>query len=528
MLDRRQFLRAPRRPGGPAPLMATAPPYVPRTTPPAGPPPAPDLRPFAPTEADPWDAAKARHLLRRVSLAALPGDVQALTELAPAEAVTRIVTAARNRPALADPEWIGLRHPGWGEEATQAQRDAFDDQNKEAFQQTVQDLLNRLLGDGQSGRFARLGTALRERMTAVWANHYVTDYRSHNTATWLFEYLQILHRGALGDVRRVVREVGTTPAMLQYLNGNQNRVGRPNENYARELLELFTMGTEGPDGAATYIQRDVAELSRALTGWRTDKRRTDHAWFDASRFDTGDKTVFGRTGPLGYDDVTPLLFAERGPQIAHFLAGVLYRAFVSDEPHAGVVAALAGQIERAGFELAPAVEALLQSAHFYDDAHVGAVVKAPVEVILGSAQAFGVAQVDRDTSGWVRWQMGRLNQDLVNPPDVAGWPGGTSWVDTSSLTEREGRGQDVVQRYWQGIADDVLSRPSAYTAAGVAAEMAAELLPRVPGQPEIDELTELLLSGSPAYSWDPQSDTARRRVRDLGKHLVTLPAFQLR
>ena len=536
MLDRRQFLRvrrwgaAPASPGTDradspaAPLAAVA--SGARRGPSA--PLAPDLRPFVPTEADPWDAAKARHLLRRVSLAALPADVAALAQMAPAQAADRIVTAARNRPALAEPSWIGLRHPGYGDDATQAQRDAFDEANKEAMQQTLQDVQNRLVGDDRSDRFVRLGTALRERMTMVWANHYVTELRTYNTATWLFEYLQILHRGALGRVRRTVREVGTTPAMLQYLNGNQNRVGKPNENYARELLELFTMGTEGPDGAPTYTQADVAELARALTGWRTDKRRPDHAYFDPKRFDDGAKTIFGQTGAFGTDDVTPLLWAERSGQIAHFQAAVLYRTFVSDEPHAGVVAALAAEIEGADFELAPAVEALLQSAHFYDDAHVGAIVKAPVEVVLGSAHAFGLKVLDRDASRHIRYRMGQINQELFNPPDVAGWPGGTAWIDTSSFTERVSRGQEQVQRAWPAIADDVLSRPSAYTAAGVAAEMATELLPRVPPQEDLDEFTEVLLSGSPAYSWDPSSNTARNRVRDLGKRLVSLPSFQLR
>ena len=523
MLDRRQFLRAPRREPFPLAEAAGA-----TSRPTASAPPAPDLRPFVSTDADPWDAAKARHLLRRVSLAALPADVAALAEADPAEAVRQIVAAARDRPDLADPDWIGLRHPGWGDQATPAQREAYDEANGEALQQTLQNVQNRLLGDNHADRFVRLGTALRERLTVAWSNHYVTELRSHNTATWLFEYLQILHRSALGNVRQVVAEIGTTPAMLSYLNGAQNRVGAPNENYARELLELFTMGTEGPGGAPTYAQSDVAELARALTGWRTDRRRDDHVFFQPNRFDDGDKTVFGQTGAFGTDDVTPLLFAERSAEIAHFQAGVLYRAFVSDEPHAGVVAALATEIEAADFELAPAVQALLQSAHFYDDAHVGAVVKAPVEVVLGSAQAFGLTEIDRPTSRHIRYRMSQIHQELGDPPDVSGWPGGTAWIDTSSFTERVARGQEQVQRAWQAIADDVLSRPSGYTAAGVAADLATEWLPRPPSQQELDELTEVLLSGSPAYSWDPLSNTARRRVRDLGKHLVSLPAFQLR
>ena len=524
MLDRRQFLRArgPRPGAAPVTVAPAAPPAA-RAAPPVG-----DLRPFAPTAGDPWDAAKARHLLRRVAPAALPADVTALSRLAPAAAVDRIVTAARNRPALAEPDWIGMRHPGYGTAATQEQRDAFDKANSEAIQQTVQDVHARMIGAGHPDRFVRLGTALRERMTMLWANHYVTDLRSHNTATWLFDYLRILDRGALGQVQDVVHRIGTTPAMLRYLNGDQNRVGRPNENYARELLELFTMGVEGPDGAPTYTQRDVAELSRALTGWRTTRTEPGQAYFERARFDAGLKTVFGRTGPLGYDDVTPLLFVERGSQIAHFLAGVLYRAFVSHEPDPRVVAALAAEVKGAGFDLVGPIRTLLTSAHFYDDAHVGALVKDPTDVVLGSAQAFGLGDMDRQTSRYARWQTGRLGQDLLNPPDVSGWPGGTSWIDTSTLTERVNSGQGVAQRYWQAFAADVLARDAAGDPAALAVEVATELLPRPPALDEREELTQVLLAGSPAYSWDPTTNTARNRVRDLAKHLVSLPAFQLR
>ena len=526
MLDRRQFLRA--RPPADRPAPVGPPLAPPRAASEPARAPVGDLRPFAPTADDPWDAAKARHLLRRVAPAALPADVVAVSRLSTAAAVDRIVTAAHDRPPLAEPDWIDLRHPGYNDEATSAQRQAFDQANGDAIRETIQGVHARLAGGGHADRFARLGTALRERMTQVWANHYVTDLRSHNTATWLFDYLRILDRGALGQVQDVVHRVGTTPAMLKYLNGDQNRVGRPNENYARELLELFTMGVEGPDGAATYTQRDVAELSRALTGWRTDRRRPDQAYFDERRFDDGDKTVFDRTGPLAYDDVTPLLFTRRGPQIAHFLAGVLYRTFVSHEPDARVVAALAAEVRDAGFDLAGPVRTLLQSAHFYDDAHVGAIVKDPTDVVLGSALAFGLGEVDRQTSGYLRWQAARLGQEVLNPPDVSGWPGGTAWIDTSTLTERVNTGQGVAQRYWQAFAADALSRDAAGDAAELALDVATQLLPRPPAVDERLELTEVLLAGSPAYSWDPTTRTARNRVRDLAKHLVSLPAYQLR
>ena len=519
MLDRRQFLRA-RPPSATAPASAT-----PRATGSGAPRPVGDLSPFVPSAADPWDAAKARHLLRRVSMAALPADVTALVTVAPGEAVRRLVAAAQRQPTLSEPDWIGIRQPP--SSAPQAERNAYNQANLTAFREMARGVQNRLLG-GTGARADRLGMALRERMALVWANHYVTEYRGYRVATWLFGYQRVLHEHALGRVADLVDAVGTTPAMLRYLNGDQNRVGSPNENYARELLELFTMGTEGPDGAATYTQRDVSELSRALTGWRTDVRAAEPVSFDPDRFDAGEKTIFGQTGAFGYDDVTPLLFAERAPQIAHFVADVLYRAFVSDEPDAGVVSAVADRLVADDFEVAPAVEALLASAHFYDSRHVGALVKAPVDLVVGAAQAFGAEAFDLDQANYARNQMARIGQELFNPPDVAGWPGGTSWIDTSSWPERVKRGEALVQRAWQTIADDVAARPSAYSARDLAAELASELLPRPPSAEELDGFVEVLLSGTPDYAWDPTTNGGRTRVRDYVKHLVSLPEFQLR
>ena len=500
-MDRRQFFRGRRaRPG--------------------------DLSPYVPSAEAPWDAPAARHLVRRLGVGVRPDEVDAVLALAPGEAVAELVTRAAALPALPDPPWLGLRRPPNG--ASQAEFDAYNDANREARDEQYHGAFNRLLGDGQPDALDRLAAALRERMTLHWSNHYVADYRSHNTATWTWRYRAVLREHALGDVRRAVHDVGTTPAMLDFLNGDQNRVGRPNENYARELLELFTMGPEAPDGSANYAQSDVVELARALTGWRTDRREPVDVWFDPARFDDGDKTILGQTGPWGYDDVVPILFGARAPEVAAFISRGLYRAFVAEEPDEAVVAALADAMVAADFQVAPVLTALLSSAHFFAPERRGALIASPLDVLLGTTRALGLPTLDEGSWPRIRYQTNGLGQDLLNPPDVFGWRTGRAWVDTSTLTERARRAREVVWRQRAVVQAEAAARPTAFVARDLARDLATDLLAQPPSESELDALTDVLLAGTPAYSWDPTATGGQNRIRDYVRHLVSLPDFQLR
>ena len=484
------------------------------------------LAPYVPSAADPWDADKARHLIRRTGLGVRRADVEAVLALSPADAVAEVVGRAASRAPYAEPSWLSIRRPP--SDAPQSEKDAYDDANGDGLREVYRGAYDRLMGGAQPAVLDRLAVALRERLTVFWSSHFVTEYRTHNVATWLWRFRAILDRHALGDFRQAVRDVGVTPAMLSYLNGDQNRSGRPNENYARELFELFTMGPDGPDGAPNYTQADVTEAARALTGWRTDRRAEVDAYFDASRFDAGDKTILGRTGPWGTDDVPTILFEERAPQIAAFVARALHREFVSEEPDADAEAALADLLLDADFQIGPVVEALFASALFFGEAARAAVIKSPLEGLLGAVYAFGVDRLDDDSWGRYRWLSSTLNQDLVNPPDVFGWRDGRAWIDTSTLTERARRARDEVWRRSAALYADAKARPSAYVARDLVADLAADHLARIPTDAELDDLTEVLLAGTPAYAWDPTASGADKRVRGLMQHLVSLPEYQLR
>jgi hypothetical protein len=231
-----------------------------------------------------------------------------------------------------------------------------------------------------------------------------------------------------------VREIGLTPAMLVYLNGNFNVKTAPNENFARELLELFTMSPKDRAGDDNYTQADIEEIARALTGWIVDYY-TNTSQFVPGRFDESEKTFFGRTGAFGYDDVIDIVFEERGAQAAYFICSELYREFVYDAPAPDLVQEMADLFVANDFELAPVIGALLKSAHFFDEQVIGARIKSPVELITGALLDVGFEPVPEAFGLFIRGA-DVLEQILLNPPNVAGWPGHRFWVSTSTLPFR--------------------------------------------------------------------------------------------
>ena len=526
MLDRRTFLRF-----RPAARSAESLPSTPSSPFAASPPPASSpatLAPYVPSEANPWGPVQARHLLRRTGIGARPDDVQALLGMEPATVVRRIVRTAKNRPLLAEPEWAYEVKPRAN--ASSAERRAFYERNRGWISELYRDTFSRLLGDDTQGLFRRLGEAFRERMTVIWSNHFVADLRAHNIATWLFEYRQTLRRHALGDFRGAVHEIGLTASMLAYLDGADNQVGAPNENYARELLELFTMGVESATGAENYTQADIVELSRALTGYRTVKDRNPRVEFWPERHDSGLKTIFGRTAAFGYDDIVPLLFEARGAEIAHFVAGKLSRALVCDEPDPAFVAAVAARLRAERFELAPVVEAIFQSAYFFAPEHVGAIIRSPVDLMLGSVYEFGQRTFE-GTGLAFRNKTARMGQDIFNPPDVRGWEEGRAWINTGTLNDRVKYGRERIRYMPESFIPNTLARPEAADPRLLAATLCEELLAWTLSEEEIDDLANDHLRDGVSesdYYWDPASEDAARRLDRFLQQLVSLPAYQLR
>ncbi|GAC1374127.1 MAG: hypothetical protein NVSMB30_16740 [Hymenobacter sp.] len=269
-------------------------------------------------------------------------------------------------------------------------------------------------------RMATSPAQLREKMTLFWHGHFACRVRQPDAALSLHNSMR---QHALGKFPDLLRAVSQEPAMLQFLNNQQNRKEHPNENFAREVMELFALGL------GNYSEDDVKESARAFTGWGYDYQ--GRFKFREQEHDAGPKTFLGRTGPLTGEDVLQHLMQQ--PAAATFLVTKIYRFFVNDVPNPAHIEPLAGAFRKSGYDIADLLERLFSADWFYEPANVGTHIKSPVELLAGIRRPLNV-KVDNPQPllGYQR----ALGQNLFMPPNVAGWPGGRNWIDSSSLLLR--------------------------------------------------------------------------------------------
>lgn len=494
------------------------------------------LDPYVPTAETPWTRGRARHLLKRTGFGAPARAISALHALSPNAAVDALLDGAIALPPPPDPAWRNAVPPHWT--APPEEQEAYLEANNERVGEYITGSLDRLLSRGVSDPLAAAVQGFRDKMALLWHNHVVTDLDSHFMAPWLFRYWSLCRRNAFGNVITLIHEIGRDPAMLVYLNGLENQAAPngqpyvPNENYARELFELFTMGIEGPDGTPNYTQQDITEAARALTGWGIDYYGQTPTPLDSllvdEWHDATDKTLFGETGPLGYDDVIRIIFERRTVETAHFICRKLYRAFVHDVPDEDIVGQLAARLITEDFELAPVVQVLLKSEHFFDAGLVGAAIKSPIETMYGLWRELGLDPEveDADFQGGLYYAASIAGMELFQPPNVAGWPGGRTWIDTSRLTTRWTTCRWLFWRQdiYRALAADY---PNRWTASLLASELADDMLGVPPDDALRPQLTEILLNGQPDYEWDPTAASAENRIRQLVAFLTELPEYQL-
>lgn len=271
---------------------------------------------------------------------------------------------------------------------------------------------------------------LEEKMTLFWHGHFASSYRKVENSAHMLMQNELFRAQALGSFAALLHRIIRDPAMLRYLDNDRSRAGAPNENLARELMELFALG-EG-----RYTERDIKEGARALTGYTF---RGNRFVFDADNHDRGVKTILGHRGPLDGDGFVRAILAQRSA--AEFLARRLYHFFVrhpeetaGDERTERFIARLAGLLRSSGYELRPAVRALLRSRHFYDPRVMNHRIKSPAELVAGAVRTLRTPA--RDLGALVD-AMAQMGQALFFPPSVAGWEGGRSWINTSTLFVRQ-------------------------------------------------------------------------------------------
>ena len=470
------------------------------------------IEPYVPTADVPWGAIRARHLFRRIGYGATVAEVRNALTRDPLEVVRELLDAAAAGSTLADPPWATWDH------------ERFVGEGLDPFQ-TYADYMTDFIDRG-------LENGVAEKITLFWHGHFATKYESHSCPAYQHAYWKILTEYSFGSFREFVLEITRTPAMLFFLNGFENRRESPNENYARELFELFTLG-EGNG----YTQADITEASRALTGWnRWTSYCGEVGWADWG-YDAGVKTIFGRQGT--YDDagLVDLLFAERGDAVARYVCGKLYRYFVHPEIDADVVSALADTFVAADFALLPVYHQLFASAHFFDDRHIGVQIKSPLQMLSAFLREGGFGDFEHRRP-WSFYGAATLGQYLGEPPDVAGWPAGRAWIDSNRLTLRwefmDGftwavhNADPLTYPHWAKELTDNSRDPGV-----IARAIADTLLPRgLPSAAAYAEATRVLRWEVPAnyyanQSWSLDWESASWQITLLLRHLARQPEFQL-
>ena len=397
---------------------------------------------------------EARHLLGRTSFAAQVSEINDFAQLTRAEAVDRLLAETKRQASYPAPAWSRAYERIYRPEMSQEER----------MQAGRRELVERGLELRTWWVAEMLATQspFTERMTLFWHNHFATAQIKSRSATLLYRQNVLLRNYATGNFAALLREIGKDPAMLIYLDGAQNRKGAPNENFAREVMELFTLG-EG-----NYSEQDVKEAARAFTGWSIDAD-TGEFRFRRALHDDGLKKVLGQEGRFNGDDLITLLLQQ--PATSEFVVGKLWRELVSPETHAATAKKLAANWRAAHYEIKPLLREMLLTEAFWAPENRGVLVKSPVDLVIGSLRQFRFSVEDPAPFAVILRQLG---QDLFNPPNVKGWPGGEAWLNTTTLLARKG----FLNRLFRA---DEMVKPAAdaamLTAANATASMNSALVP---------------------------------------------------
>ena len=387
---------------------------------------------FSPSRSHPWDRAAARHLLERAGFGGPVAEVDRLVELGPRDAVAKLL----DYPEAGDeppPDFLTMPEVDYTE-----LRKLPEKERREKFNE-IQRANRQAVMALKSWWLTRMITSdrpLEEKLTLFWHGHFATEAQKVKQAGMLYDQNQLLRRHGRGKFRDLLLGISQDPAMLYYLDNQLNRKGHPNENYAREMFELFSLGI------GHYTESDVLESARAFTGW-TVRRNGPRGRGAAEGFqmipawhDDGQKTVLGQTGDFDGADIVDLALTQ--PSCAPFIVGKLWRFFVNDGiggEETAAIDALANVFRASGYQLKPILETIFLSDLFYAERQRGAKIKSPAELLVGTARRLGIVPEGRQAY-FLAFSMRSLGQDLLDPPNVAGWGGGQEWINTSTLLQR--------------------------------------------------------------------------------------------
>jgi uncharacterized protein (DUF1800 family) len=282
-----------------------------------------------------------------------------------------------------------------------------------------------------------------EKLALFWHGHFATSVRKVEKAKLMMRQIDLFREKGTGPFGDLLEGVARDPAMITWLDGNLNRRGKPNENFARELFELFALGI------GHYTERDIKEAARAFTGWHA---RDGHFWFNERAHDTDVKTVFGHSGPFGGEDVLRLSVEHEA--CAGFIAGKLFEFYVRPGPSPELRRALAKAYRDSGFRTGEFLARLFSSRAFYSAESRRAIVATPADFAVGGLRTLGA----RASAKAVARSLAEMGQELLAPPSVKGWDMGQAWLSSTTLLARYGFAMGIAGWSGSGAVDDLNPR----------------------------------------------------------------------
>jgi Protein of unknown function (DUF1800) len=377
-----------------------------------------------------WDFDAAAHLLVRAGFGGRAEEIEKLHALGPAKAISSLVDSQPESyapPACADSH---------GQDELRNQlRDAVTPEQK----QSVLKLLNERFRYEMSDltrwwvtRMVNTRAPFLEKMTLFWHGHFATSGQKVRHAYKMWHQNEILRQNGLANFANLTKAISRDPAMMIWLDTVQSKKERPNENFAREVMELFTLG-EG-----WYSESDVKEAARAWTGYRIDK--DNQFRFAPAQFDSGLKTFLGETGSWNGDQIVDMIVSQ--PQCARFIAAKIWKFFAYEATDPKLIDALASEFRNVQYEIRPFMKQVFSAQEFYGTEALNSQIKSPVQFLV---QAFRTMPIALPESSVLEFAFRQMGQVPFYPPSVKGWDGGNSWINTATLTFRYKLARQLVE-----------------------------------------------------------------------------------